>query len=119
MEGKTVAHDATLNEAIVLMTKSGKNCLLVKKSDEKAVGVISEHDVVTAFARLGQGARTAKVSNHMSIDLIAVRETDGINEALRIMAAHNIRHLPIMSEEKRQVVDFLSMMDLVIKTMRM
>jgi CBS domain-containing protein len=117
IEGKTITHDASLDNAIARMTKNGKTCLLIKKEDDKAIGVISEHDIVMAFARLGQEAKKAKVSQHMSIDVIAVRETDTINEALRVMAAHNVRHLPVLSAEKRQVVDFLSMMDLVTRKM--
>ncbi len=116
MHGKTVAVDAKVGDAVARMHRSGKNCLLVKKGDEKAVGIISEHDIVIAFARLGQAARETKVSDYMTIDVVAARETDTINEALKLMAAHNVRHLPILSEEGH-IVDFLSMMDLVVKKM--
>ena len=116
MEGKTIAHDAKLGDAVALMTRSGKNCLMVHRGEKNPVGIISEHDVVIAFARLGQKAQETKVSDYMTIDVIAARETDSINNALKLMAAHNIRHLPILSEQGR-IVDFISMMDLVVKKM--
>lgn len=116
MHEKTVPHDAKLGEAVMRMKKKGKNCLLVHKDEGKPVGVISEHDIVIAFARLGEKASDAKVSDYMTIDVIVARETDTIDDALKLMAAHNVRHLPIVSETGR-IVDFVSMMDLVIKKM--
>jgi CBS domain-containing protein len=52
----------------------------------------------------------------MTIDVIAARETDTVTDALKLMAVHNVRHLPVLSE-KGQVIDFLSMIDLVVKKM--
>lgn len=116
MQGKTIPHDARLGDAVSRMTRSGKNCLMVLKTDDKPVGIISEHDIVIAFARLGQKARDSKVWEYMTTDVIAARDTDTIDDALKLMAAHNVRHLPILSE-KGSILDFISMMDLVVKKM--
>lgn len=114
IEGKTIAHNASISDAIEKMSSSGKNCLLVKKNMETAVGIISEHDIVVALARHGRSASGEKVSDYMTIDVVAVKESHTIDEALKLMAANNIRHLPILSE-KGQILDFLSMMDLIVK----
>lgn len=116
MQGKTIPHDARLGDAVSRMTRSGKNCLMVLKTDDKPVGIISEHDIVVAFARLGQKARESKVWEYMTTDVVAARDTDTIDDALKLMAAHNVRHLPILSE-KGSILDFISMMDLVVKKM--
>jgi CBS domain-containing protein len=116
IEGKNIGADAKLPEAVAKMGASGKHCLLVMREGGKPVGIISEHDIVIAFARLGQEAKHARVRDYMTIDVIAARETDTVTDALKLMAVHNVRHLPVLSE-KGQVIDFLSMIDLVVKKM--
>ena len=115
MQGKSIDAAAKLPEAVARMAKTGKHCLLVQEG-EKPVGIISEHDVVVAFSRLGPAAKIAKVKDYMTIDVVAARETDTLDNALKLMAVHNVRHLPVLSE-KGQVMEFLSMMDLVVRKM--
>jgi CBS domain-containing protein len=114
ISGKCVDADASIAEAIKKMTEGRHNCLLVKKEGERAIGIISEHDVVSAFAALDNEAKRARVSDHMTIDVVAAQELDTIDEALQMMAAHDVRHLPVVSRDGT-VVDFLSIMDLVLK----
>jgi CBS domain-containing protein len=115
MEGKTINADAKLSEAVRRMGASRQHCLLIRNGD-KPVGIISEHDIVVALARLGADGKEAKVRDYMTIDVVVTRTTDTISDALKLMAVHNVRHLPVLSEQG-QVVDFLSMMDLIIKKM--
>jgi CBS domain-containing protein len=114
LRGKIIDADDTIAHAIQKMTMSKQNCLLVKKQGERAVGIISEHDVVTAFARIDKEAKKAKVLDYMTIDVVAIKDTDTIDEALKMMADNNVRHLPVITEEGT-IVDFLSIMDLVLK----
>lgn len=114
IKGKTIAYGASIAETIQKMATSKQNCLLVKKDSDIPVGIISEHDIVIAFARKGKAAEAQKVYEYMTIDMVAAKETYTIDEALKLMAAHNVRHLPVLSE-KGQIIDFLSMMDLIVK----
>lgn len=114
IKGKSIEADATIAHAIQRMAASRMNCLLVKSEGERAIGIISEHDIVTAFAHVEKDAKNAKVRNYMTIDIVVAQSTDTIDEALRMMASNNVRHLPVISEDG-SIVDFLSIMDLVLK----
>lgn len=114
--GKTVEAKATLAQAIETMARSGKTCLLVRLNGDKPVGIISEHDIVQAFAHMGEGAKKAQVVDYMTIDVIVAREHDTLDHALGLMAKHNIRHLPVLSG-KGGIVDFVSVIDLVVRKM--
>jgi CBS domain-containing protein len=114
MKNKTIDANAKISQAIDQMKDGSKHCLLVKLRSDKAVGIVSEHDIVVACARLGKGAKDAPVKDYMTTDVVVAKETDTLDEALRLMAANNVRHLPVLSQ-KGEVVDFLSMMDLVMK----
>lgn len=111
MNGKTVSSNALIPEAVACMEQAKKHCLLVLDKG-KPVGILSEHDVVIAFARLGQDAKMAKVRDYMTIDIVAARDTDTITDALKMMAVHSVRHLPVLSENGK-IVDFLSITDLL------
>lgn len=114
MKDKSLESEMTIDDAIKQMKTSGKTCLLVKAAGGKPVGVISEHDIVTAFAKKGGDVKKEKVWSYMTIDVVVAKETDTIDKALKLMAANNIRHLPILSDGG-VVVDVLSVMDLIIK----
>lgn len=114
IRGKSVEATATIAQAIQKMSSSRMNCLLVKSEGERAIGIISEHDIVTAFARVENNAKAAKVKDFMTIDVFVAKDTDTIDEALKMMADNNVRHLPVVSEDGN-IVDFLSIMDLVLK----
>lgn len=116
MDGKTIDASETLSTAIARMQHGGKNCLLVKMKGDRPVGIISEYDIVIAFARMGSGAKEAKIKDYMTIDVVVARETDTIDDALKLMAVHNVRHVPVLSSDG-VIIDFLSMMDLVMKKM--
>ena len=116
IQGKTIKAAACISDAIDKMESSRKTCLLVEAADGKPMGIISEHDIVIAFARKGGEAITAKVRDYMMLDVIAVKENDTVNDALRLMAVHNIRHLPVLSGSGK-ILDFLSVMDLIGRKM--
>lgn len=113
IHGKSVPPNATVGQALALMQRNKTNCLLVKADGDRAVGILSEHDIVTAFAYLDHAAKKAKVSDFMSLDIIASLETDTLDDALKTMAEHNVGHLPVLNEYGN-VLDFLSIMDIVL-----
>lgn len=111
--GKTIEPARTIGEAVLVMKTKGYNCLLVQSVDGRAVGVLSEHDVITAYARLDHNAKSAKVQDFMTVDIVAAFETDTLDQALKTMADNNIHHLPVLNQYGT-VLDFLSIMEVVM-----
>jgi CBS domain-containing protein len=114
LEGKTISSGSTVGDAIEIMANTGEHCFLVQTEGKKPVGIISEHDIVSAMARHRDDVAKVKVEDVMTIDIYIASENATLDEALALMAEHNVRHLPVMSEEGR-VLGFLSIMDLVMK----
>ena len=114
LENKTVSSDMTVGDAIGIMAQTGGHCFLVQAEGAKPVGIVSEHDIVAAMARHGDDASKVKIGDIMTIDIYIAHENSTLDEALKIMAEHNVRHLPVMSDEGR-VLGFLSIMDIVMK----
>lgn len=114
IRGKTIEPTQTIGEAVYMMKTRGITCLLVQQEGGRAVGILSEHDIVTAYAKLDAKAKSAKVQDFMTVDIVASFETDTLDDALKTMAENNIRHLPVLNLFGA-VLDFLSIMDVVME----
>lgn len=89
----TVEHDATLQSAIAVLGAEELGALLVVRNDAP-IGILSERDVIT---HLAQGADPSHllVGEVMSSELVTVATTTSIEDAARVMATADIRHLPV------------------------
>lgn len=113
IRGKTIEPMQTIGEAVYMMKTRGITCLLVQPEGGRAVGILSEHDIVTAYAKLDNKAKSAKVQDFMTVDIVASFETDTLDQALNTMAENNVRHLPVLNQFG-VVLDFLSIMEVVL-----
>jgi len=102
------------NDDLVFAAKEMKEhnigSLLVINDDGKVVGIITERDLVRAFA---EGKFNAKVKDYMTRDVKGVREDVGIYDAVDIMLSNGFRHLPVVSNDGKEVKGIISIRDLV------
>jgi CBS domain-containing protein len=64
--------------------------------DHKVVGVISEHDVVSALAQHGQSAGAVWVKGILDRTFASVTTDDTIQRAMSLMTYEHQRHLPVI-----------------------
>lgn len=112
MARREIREGQTIAEAVKAMKDVNYNCLLVKNDDGIAVGILSEHDIVRAFAEEGDGARTAVVGNFMEVDISVANESDTLDKLIKQMAEENLRYIPIVSDAG-YVTSFVSIMELL------
>lgn len=108
-----ISDDASIAQAVAQMRETGGHSLLVRDADGRGVGVLSEHDIVTAFAVAGDDAKDHPIKVYMTLDLVVTEEEADLDTVIKLMAAYNIRHMPVVSEFGH-VVSFLSVMDLLM-----
>ncbi len=77
----------------------------------KLVGMFSERDVIHALAQHGAEALQFEVHELMTPDVTTCEPQDRIDEVMKVMTAHRVRHLPVM--ENGQLVGLVSIGDLV------
>lgn len=116
LDKREIYEGTTLADAIDVMKDVKYNCLLVKNKEGRGIGVLSEHDIVTAFAKEGDKAKTASVNDFMTLDIFCAREDDTLNDAIKLMADRNIRYAPVISKNN-QVSCFISIMELLMAKM--
>ena len=106
----TVSPEATVFEAIQMMADKNIGALLVMEK-EQLVGIVSERDYTRKVVLRGKTSKETKVRHILSEKLIHVSPGHSIEEGLRLMTEHRVRHLPVMENQK--LVGVVSIGDLV------
>jgi CBS domain-containing protein len=97
-------------DAIRLMADHHIGALLVMQG-EKLAGIISERDYARKVILLGRASDSTPVSQIMSSPVTTVGPADTVDQCMRIVTEHRIRHLPVV--ENDLVVGVVSIGDLV------
>jgi len=95
----TVSPDATVFEAIQMMADKNIGALLVTDK-EKLLGIISERDYTRKVALKGKTSKELKVREILSERVTHVSPAHSIEECMRLMTEHRVRHLPVLEGDK-------------------
>ena len=106
----SVAPDATVFDAIRLMSDRNIGALLVMEG-KRLVGMFSERDYTRKVILRGKSSKTTAVREIISAPVISVDPQSTIEECMRLMTEHRIRHLPVLESDR--VVGIVSIGDLV------
>src|ERR1022692_3066540 len=91
----SISPDATVFEAIMMMAEKNVGALLVTEND-KLVGIISERDYTRKVVLKGKSSKTTAVKEILSSHVIQVTPSHTVEECMRLMTAHHVRHLPVL-----------------------
>jgi CBS domain-containing protein len=70
---------------------------------DRLVGVLTDRDVAVRVVAEGRDPEQIKVSEVASRDLVTLDPQQDLDEALRLMARHQVRRLPVVEEDGRLV----------------
>ena len=93
----SVAPDATVYEAIALMAEKRVGAVLVI-SHGTLVGIVSERDYARKVILQGRSSKETQAQQIMTSTLVTVTSDDTVDECMRIMTQHRIRHLPVLDD---------------------
>src|SRR5881398_1330617 len=69
----------------------------------RLVGTVTDRDIAIRVVAEGKDPESTKVTEIASTDLVTVDPQQDLDEALRLMAQHQVRRLPVVEEDGRLV----------------
>ena len=106
----TVAPDATVFEAIQMMSDKNVGALLVTEHN-RLIGIISERDYTRKVALKGKSSKELKVREIIPDRVLSVTRQHSIEDCMRMMTEQRVRHLPVL--EGQEITGIISIGDLV------
>ena len=106
----SVSPEIMVYDAIKLMTEVNVGALLVME-DNKLVGIMSERDYTRKVILEARSSRETPVRDIMTSDVLTVTPDQSIEDCMKMMSEHHIRHLPVA--ENGKAIGIISTMDVV------
>jgi len=70
---------------------------------DRLVGVLTDRDITVKVVAAGKDPATTKVEEIASTNLVTIDPEQNLDEALRLMAQHQVRRLPVVEEDGKLV----------------
>lgn len=68
---------------------------------DRLVGTLTDRDIATRVVAEGRDPESTMVREVASSDVVTVNPDQGLDEALRLMAEHQVRRLPVVEQNGR------------------
>ena len=98
----TLSTGSTIVDAARLMRDKNTGIAPVTDGD-RLVGVITDRDIAIEVVAQGMDPQSTKVDQIASQNLVTIDPQQDLDEALRLMAQHQVRRLPVVEEDGRLV----------------
>src|ERR687885_3033792 len=110
---KTVSEAMTSNLCTIDATKSVAYAAKMMKDEDvgvapivegqQLVGVLTDRDIAIKVVAEGKDPQSTKVRDVASTNIVTVDPQQDLDEALRLMAQHQVRRLPVVEEDGKLV----------------
>jgi CBS domain-containing protein len=98
----TIDADKPISYAAKMMRDEDVGLAPVVEGD-RLVGTLTDRDIAIRVVAEGHDPDSTKVKDVASKDVVTVDPQQGLDEALRLMAEHQVRRLPVVEEDGRVV----------------
>ena len=110
-EPRSIGASASVVEAARLMREQHIGSLPVTE-DERLVGMITDRDITTRVVAESAVPEATSVGDVYSRDVISVEPNKDLDEALQLMARHQLRRLPVV--EYGRLVGMVAQADIAL-----
>ena len=109
---RSIGASASVVEAARLMRDENIGSLPIT-DDGKLAGMITDRDITTRVVAEAADPKVTSVGDVYSRDLISVEPDKNLEEALQLMARHQVRRLPVV--ESGRLVGMVAQADIALK----
>jgi|SRR5579884_1302225 len=99
---RTISKGDKVVDAARLMREEDAGVVPIVDGD-RLVGVVTDRDIAVRLVADGRDPQSTSVEEIASRELVTVDPQQSLDEALRLMAQHQVRRLPVCEEDGRLV----------------
>jgi CBS domain-containing protein len=92
----TVTPDSKVRQLLEVLTEHRIGAVVVSRNGTSVDGIVSERDIVRAFAQRGAAAMSEVVTAIYTADVLTVTPETSLDEVMRVMTERRIRHMPVV-----------------------
>lgn len=107
----TIGPDATIGEAVELLSSRRIGAVVVSSDGKTAQGILSERDIVREMGRQGPGCLGGDVKSVMTSKLVTCGRDETADQVLAKMSGGRFRHMPVV--EGTEMIGLISIGDVV------
>ena len=108
---RAIGASASVVEAARLMRDEHIGSLPIT-DDEELVGMITDRDITTRVVAEAADPKMTSVGDVVSRDLISIEPDEDLEEAVQLMASHQVRRLPVV--ENGRLVGIVAQADVAL-----
>ena len=98
----TIEADGFVVEAAKIMKQEDAGVVPVT-GNGRLIGMVTDRDIAIRVVAEGKDPQSTSVREVASTDLVTIDPQQDLDEALRLMARHQVRRLPVIEEDGRLV----------------
>jgi CBS domain-containing protein len=110
---RCVTPETSVSEAAQLMASDDVGSLPILDGEQLA-GVVTDRDIVIRAIAKGKDPRGMPVREIASRELVRVHAEQDLSDALKLMASHQVRRLPVVDDDGR-LVGILAQADVAVE----
>jgi CBS domain-containing protein len=92
----TVTPDTTVRQLLQVLAEHGIGAVVVSVDGTSVDGIVSERDVVRAFAQRGAAVMSEPVTEIYTAEVRTVAPEATLDDVMRLMTEHRMRHAPVV-----------------------
>jgi len=93
----TAKPNSTVKETIKTLYEKHIGCVVIIDDNNKVAGIFTERDAIRLVA--GNVELNQPINKVMTKNVITLQEDFSINEVRKIIASHEVRHLPVVNQQ--------------------
>jgi CBS domain-containing protein len=101
----------SVKKAVDVMAQEGVNAVIVTV-EGKAVGIVTERDILKRIVAEDKDARKTKLKRIMSSPLVTIEPSTDLEEAARLMFEKKMKNLPVVHENR--LIGLINLQDICL-----
>jgi trk system potassium uptake protein len=101
----SVDENTSVAEAVKILQPKHVEIILVTSNGEKYVGIVTDSDILEKVVMKGDDSDLVSIKSIMSSPIISLPSSATVKQAIELMRAHKIKHLPVTDiTNKEQII---------------